>query len=167
MIHQHSAGSSHKMNKVVLYFVTVTGSKRHQILHKGESKIIQIFKGNSKFREVPSKFRESCVGDDGDALLDDGGLALPVGQPELCAEEDVLAVGVEVHRQRDGRVLSKGAQFNSASTRGMGLMYSKLWIKGTLIISISDLYSIGYAMLNSDKCKHQLMVLCNVNRQTF
>jgi len=43
----------------------------------------------------------SGVGDDGDALLDDGGLALALGQPELGAEEDVLPVGVEVHRQRD------------------------------------------------------------------
>ena len=43
----------------------------------------------------------SSVGHDGDPLLHNGGLALAAGQPELGAEEDVLPVGVEVHRQRD------------------------------------------------------------------
>ena len=119
-LRQHSAGPSHNVGKQSVIFCN------RQFTHKGESKIIRIFPGNSGFRASSSS--SSVVGDDGDALLDDGGLALPVGQPELGAEEDVLAVGVEVNRQRDGRLLQEnGAQLNSDSTRGMGLVCSKLW----------------------------------------
>ena len=59
--------------------------------------------------------RSSGVCDDGDALLDDGGPALSLGQPELGAEEDVLPVGVEVHRQRDHGLL-QGQNLNQSLT---------------------------------------------------
>ena len=58
-------------------------------------------------RHLPIVDPRSGVGDDGDALLDDGGLALALGQPELGAEEEVLPVGVEVHRQRDHGLLQE------------------------------------------------------------
>ena len=56
--------------------------------------------------------KTSGVCHDGDPLLHDGGLALAAGQPELGAEEDILPVGVEVHRQRDDGLKSQRKDMN-------------------------------------------------------